>query len=253
VATIAAQRRPQAPVRNPAHRDRLFYGGIAIALALTALCGFARTYYLRLLSGGPMETFSHGPFTPLVGVHAALFTAWVALFVVQTALVASRRVKVHQRLGIAGAVLAAAMVVAGSLLAITSAARGAAPPGAEPLAFLAIPIFDIVLFGIFVASALSFRRDRETHKRLMLLAYVNLIAAAVARLPGVLPLGPLAFYGGAFLFVVAGAVYDFTTRGRLHPAYVWGGSLYVLSIPLRLMISGTAAWHALAGFLTRAV
>ena len=38
----------------------------------------------------------------------------------------------------------------------------------------------------------------------MLLAYVNIIVAAVARFPGVLPLGPLAFFGLAFLFMFAG-------------------------------------------------
>jgi uncharacterized membrane protein YozB (DUF420 family) len=236
-----------------ARRDRLFYGGISIVLALTVFCGFAPTYYLRLFSGGPKATVSGGPFTPLVAVHAALFTAWVILFIMQTALVASRRVQVHQRLGVAGAVLAAAMVAVGARLAVATAARGAAPPGVDPLAFLAVPIFDVTLFGIFVASALILRRDREAHKRLMLLAYVNLMAAAVARLPGILPLGPLAFFGLSFLFVVAGAVYDLVTRRRLHPVYLWGGSLYALSVPLRLAISGTSAWRALAEALTRAL
>lgn len=236
-----------------ARRDRLFYGGISIALALTVFCGFAPTYYLRLFSSGPKATVTGGPFTPLVAAHAALFTAWVILFITQTALVASRRVTVHQRLGVAGAVLAAAMVVVGARLAVATAARGAAPPGVDPLAFLAVPIFDVALFGIFVASALILRRDREAHKRLMLLAYVNLMAAAVARLPGILPLGPLAFFGLSFLFVVAGAVYDLVTRRRLHPVYLWGGSLYALSVPLRLAISGTGVWRALAETLTRAL
>jgi uncharacterized membrane protein YozB (DUF420 family) len=242
---------PERSAQEIARRDRLFYGGISVALALTVFCGFAPTYYLRLFSGGPKATVTGGPFTPLVAVHAALFTGWVVLFIVQTALVSSRRVTVHQRLGVAGAVLAAAMVVAGARLAIATAARGAAPPGVDPLAFLAVPIFDVALFGIFVASALILRRNREAHKRLMLLAYVNLMAAAVARLPGVLPLGPFAFFGLSFLFVVAGAIYDLVSRRRLHPAYLWGGSLYALSVPLRLAISGTGAWRALAETLTR--
>src|SRR5262245_48271427 len=198
VATNVAAR---GPARDTARRDRLFYGGISIALALTVFCGFAPTFYLRLFSGGPKTTISGRPFTPLVFVHAALFTGWVTLFIVQTALVAGRRVKVHQRLGVAGAILAGSMVVVGTLLAVESAAAGSAPPGVDPLAFLAIPIGDIVLFATFVVAALRLRRDREAHKRLMLLAYVSLMAAAVARLPGVLPLGPLAFYGLAFLFV----------------------------------------------------
>jgi hypothetical protein len=232
-------------------RDRLFYGGMAAAIGLTVFAGFASTYYLRLFSGGPRTTFSGGPFTTLVHVHAALFTAWVLLFGIQTALVASRRVAVHRRLGVAGAVLAAAMVVAGGSLAIATAARGGAPPGMDPRAFLVIPLFDMVLFATFVTAALALRRDKEAHKRLMLLAYVSIVVAAVGRLPGVLPLGPPAFFGLTFLFVVAAGIYDLLSRRHVHRVYLWGGALIIISVPLRLFLSGTGAWRALAELLTK--
>ena len=249
--TAATVRARQSPAREAGAYDRLFYGGMAVALGLTVFAGFAPTYYLPFLSGGPNATFSGAPFTALVHLHGALFTAWVLLFIVQTALVASRRVAVHRRLGVAGAVLAAAMAVAGTFIAVTSAARGSAPPGADPLAFLIVPLFDMVLFTAFVSAALVMRRDKEAHKRLMLLAYVSLVVAAVARLPGVLPLGPLAFFGLSFLFVVAAGIYDFLSRRRVHRVYLWGGALIALSVPARLLISGTEAWRALAELLTR--
>src|SRR5258708_7457425 len=135
---------PQSSAHDVGRHDRLFYGGMAIAMGLTVVAGFAPTYYLRFLSGGPRATLSGGPFGALVHVHGALFTAWVLLFIVQTALVASSRVAVHRRLGIAGAALATAMVVAGTSIAIATAARGSAPVGVDPLAFLVIPIFDMV-------------------------------------------------------------------------------------------------------------
>lgn len=240
----------KVPVRAAGARDRLFYGTMAIALAITAFAGFAPTYYLRLVSGGPTATLSGGPFTPAFHVHGALFTAWVLLFVVQTALISSRRVAVHRRLGMAGAVLAAAMVAAGVKVAVSSAARGAAPPGMTALAFLVIPLFDLVLFTGFVSAALVARRNKEAHKRLMLLAYVSIITAAIARLPGVLPLGPPAFFGLALLFVVAGAIYDFVSRGRIHKVYLWGGAIFVVSVPLRLAIANTSAWQSFAKLLT---
>jgi hypothetical protein len=230
--------------------DRLFYSSIAIALGLTVFGGFAPTYYFRFLDGGPTATLGGGPFTALVHVHGALFTSWVLLFIIQTALVANRRVAVHRRLGIAGAVLAAGMVVAGTAVAISTAAQGPGADGADPLVFLVIPLFDMVLFPTFVITALVMRRDKEAHKRLMLLAYVTIVTAAVARLPGVLELGPPAFFGLSFLFVVAGAVYDFLSRGRVHRVYLWGGALILVSVPVRLAISGTAAWRALAELLT---
>ena len=45
-------------------------------------------------------------------------------------------------------------------------------------------------------------------------------------------------------------VYDLGTRRRVHPATVWGGLVLVASQPLRLMISGTAAWTAFAAYAT---
>lgn len=229
--------------------DRMFYSGMGIALALTAFIGFAPTYYLRLLGEAPMATVSGQPMTTLVHLHGALFTGWMLLFIVQTGLVAAHRVKLHQRLGIGGVVLAAAMVIVGAKTAIASAAAGAAPPGVDPLAFLAIPIFDLLLFAGFFTAAVQLRRKKEAHKRLMLLAYVSIIAAAMARLPGVLPMGPLVFYGLAFIFLGLGVAYDLFSRGRVHQVYLWGGLGLVLSVPVRLLVSGTAAWRFFAELL----
>lgn len=246
MTTVTAARAARPVARAAGRYDRMFYSGMAVALALTVFVGFASTYYLRLFDGGPKATLSGGPFTSLVHLHAVLFTAWVLLFIVQTALVASRRVAVHRRLGIAGALLAAGMVAVGTSTAIATAARGGAPPGVTPLAFLAIPLFDMVLFASFVITALAMRRNKEAHKRLMLLAYVSIVVAGVARLPGVLPLGPLGFFGLTFLFVVAAAIYDFASRRRVHQVYLWGGAAILVSIPLRLALSTTSAWRAFA-------
>ena len=228
------------------HYDRAFYTGVAVALAITVVAGFGPTYYFRLVNPASLATLSGGPMTLLVHVHAALFSSWVLLFIAQTALVAQRRVALHRRLGIIGGVLAALMIVFGTVTAMKMAARRAAPDGADPHQFLMIPLSDMVFFGGFVAAALLRRADREAHKRLMLLAYVSISVAAVARLPGVLPLGPPVFFGLAFVFVLAGVIYDKRARGHVHPVYVWGGSLLVISVPLRLAISRTEAWKLFA-------
>jgi len=246
-ATAPAQ--PARPRPLVGTYDRLFYGGMAVAMGLTVFAGFARTYYGPLAIGGPRATLTGGPWTVVVHAHAALFTAWVLLFIIQTALVASRRVAVHRRLGIGGAVLAAAMVVAGLSIAIATAARGGAPAGADPLQFLVVPLFDLVLFSGFIIAALVMRRHKDAHKRLMMLAYVSIITAATARLPGVLILGPPAFFGLALCFVVIGALYDFFSRGRVHKAYWIGGAIILISVPLRLAISSTPIWRSFAGWL----
>src|SRR5258708_11689166 len=114
------------------------------------------------------------------------------------------------------------MILAGTSVAIAAARGGSAPPGMDPMAFLAIPFFDMVLFATFVTTALVMRRDKEMHKRLMLLAYISLIVAAVARLPGVLPLGPPALFCPRYLFVVLAAIYDFVSPRRGRQAHLSG-------------------------------
>jgi hypothetical protein len=225
--------------RSEAAYDRAFYSGMAVAMAITVFVGFASTYYLKLFGDAAMTTISGLPFTALVHVHGVLFTCWVLYFVVQTSLVASGRVAVHRRTGVAGVALA-----------LASAARGTAPPGVDPLSFLAVPLVDMVLFTTFLTSAVLKRRDREAHKRLMLLAYVSLLAAPIARIPGLLSLGPFGYFGLAFVFVVLGAVYDRISRGRVHRVYLWGGALFAVSVPARLLISTTAAWKSFATALT---
>jgi Na+/H+ antiporter NhaD/arsenite permease-like protein len=188
MATITHPHNPPGIVRGS--RDRAFYTGLATVMAITVLVGFGQTYYFRLLSGTP-TTITGGSITSTLHLHGLLFSGWVVLFLVQTALIASRKLAVHRTLGYASLLLAAAMVVVGLRTAIESAARGAAPPGVDATTFLVVPLVDILLFAGFYAAAMLKRRDKETHKRLMLLAYASIITAAVARLPGVLPLGPL--------------------------------------------------------------
>ncbi len=199
MATIAATNSFRTTA--PGAYDRVFYSGMAIAMALTVVTGFARTYYLRSYFGPSVSVTGGTALSPLVHLHGALFTAWMVLFIVQTALVATRRVAIHRRLGLAAVALAVAMVVVGTKTAIIAAARGSAPPGLEPLVFLVVPIFDMILFSGFVATAVWRRRDKEAHKRLMLLAYASIIVAGVARIPGVIALGPLGFFALSFLFV----------------------------------------------------
>jgi len=227
-------------------RTRRFYVGMAIAVAITVFAGFSRSYFLKAWYGTP-------ELSGLLHLHGLVFTTWVLFFLAQTTLVASGRTYLHRRMGIAGAVLAALVVIVGTIVAIHRAKTGTSPiPGVPVLSFLAIPLFDMAIFAILVGTALYFRRRLEAHKRLMTLSMISLLAAPIARLHfPLLPPGPPTFFGLADLFIVAMLVYDLSTRRKVHPATIWGGLLVVASQPLRLMISGTPAWLAFASWLTR--
>ena len=51
----------------------------------------------------------------------------------------------------------------------------------------------------------------------------------------------------AYLLLVAAIVYDWRTRGRPHPVYVYGGIALLAVKLLNWPLSTTAAWHSLAG------
>ena len=224
---------------------RRFYVGMAIAILITVLLGFSRTYFLKSYFGTPELSL-------LVHIHGLVFTSWVLLFLTQTTLIATDRTDLHRRLGVGGAVLAALLLIVGTTTAILRVASGRPSPipGVPPLSFLAVPLFDMVVFAILIGAGLALRNRPETHKRLMTLATIALTSAPIARLAFVRPGGPPAFFGLTDLFIVAMLVHDLATRRKVHPATIWGGLAIVASQPLRLMISGTPAWLAFAGWLT---
>jgi hypothetical protein len=252
--TTTAVRQPAMTRVKAASHDHLFYSAMAVLMGLTVFVGFAPTYYLQFFNGGPKLTIHGHPFSPLVHVHGALFTGWVLLFIAQTILVARRGVIVHRKLGVLGSLLAVAMVIVGILTSAASTAqtlaRGTSPPGIDLLAIMVVPIFDMIGFATFVSIAIALRRNKEAHKRLMVLAYVSLMDAAIGRIHG-LPPSPFVSYGLAFIFVLAAVTYDFWSRGQVHKVYLWGGTLFAVSVPLRFALSTTAAWHSFAERLTK--
>lgn len=231
---------------RPGARRSLFYVGTALVSALVVFTGFAPTYYLA-------RTFDAPALTPFVHVHGAVFTAWILVFGAQAGLVAAHRTDLHRRLGIAGTLLAAAVVVIGFATAVAAAKRGHTPlPAVSPLAFLVMPIGDLAVFALLATTGLALRRRPDVHGRLMLLATVGMLGPAIARfrIDWVQDNNPFAFMIGVSVVVIACAAVDTYRHGRLHPAFLWGGLLVVLAQPLRLLLARTDAWMAFATWLT---
>ena len=233
--------------------DRRFFTGMALAMAAVTFVGFAPTYYLAGLNEGPTPVL-----TPFVHLHGATCTAWMLLLILQTRLIASGRRDLHMRLGVAGVAVAAAVIVTGLFVALNSQRRvhteATADTLADPYVFLIFPFSSVVLFALFAALGILNRHRADVHKRLMMIATANLIIPALARMvtqavsgmgivgvPGVV--GAVALVN---VFLIALAVHDYNTRGRLHPATLWGGALVLLSEPLRFAIGFSAPWQALA-------
>jgi FtsH-binding integral membrane protein len=119
----------------------------------------------------------------IVHIHGATFSCWILLLVTQTSLVAAGRVDIHRRLEIAGFVPGCLMVVLGVLAATDSLVRAAGHASRDVQAFYIVPLTDMVIFATLLAFAFRARRDPAAHKRLIYLATMGLLIAAVARWP----------------------------------------------------------------------
>ena len=228
--------------------ERRLFLATAILFVLVVLAGFARTYYLKGVFGTPPLA------SLLVHAHGLIMSAWVILVVTQVWLIRSHNVALHQKLGRAGVWLAALVVVAGFFTAISAAKNGSAsfPPSIPALAFLAVPMFDLVMMVILVGGAIYYRRQPANHKRLMLLAVINLLPPAIARvpIPSLAMLGPLFFFGLPTLLALFAVGYDRWQSGSFNRVFVIGTFLLIASYPVRLMIAGTDAWMRFAQWLT---
>jgi len=221
-----------------------------IVAALTALTvvAFARTYYLRFL-------FDLPPLNRAGHIHGLISTLWLVLHYTQARLIAAHRIALHKRLGIVTACVGLLLVVHGFGMVIDGVVAGRAPPGRDPLQFLAVPIGSLVLFSLFLGSALTLRKRREWHKRLMLLATFTLLLPAAGRIDTLImvPLGlPRAVLGFwlTFAFVAWAWMHDWRKLGRVHAAYIIGGILLLASIPARRQFGMSEAWIPIANWLT---
>jgi hypothetical protein len=231
--------------------DRRLFMAAAIAFPLVVLAGFGRTYYFKGYFDVPPLA------SALVHIHGLLMTTWVALFMAQVWFISSKRVRVHQRLGYGGIGLAILIVAAGYVTALRAAKYGAAstPPGVSPMAFLIVPLFDLLMFAILFGAAVYYRKKPAAHKSLMLLTAVNFLPPAVARIPiaALQALGPLWFFGFPTVVTLVCLGLESWRYRRLNRVFLVGTLLLVASYILRLMIMGTSTWMEIAMALTSRV
>jgi hypothetical protein len=249
MTTFIDDRRTHASATSHA---QYFYFYMALSCIAVAFLGFAPTYFMPMAAGKL-------PPMPVVHFHGLLFFAWTLYFAFQSWLATSGQVRRHRTMGMIGVSLATAMTLSGFLVAVNAMKRSAAIGMTDQgIAFAIVPLSGMLFFAVVVTLAIVYVRRKEIHKRLMLLAGISLLDAAVARWfltflapsdaigpPPVFVTIPPAFV--AYLLLVAAIVYDWRTSGRPHPVYVYGGIALVAVKLLNWPISMTAAWHSLAG------
>jgi len=235
---------------NSPHPGRSrFFLNTTIAIAVVVFIGFSRTFYLSSLFPEAQEFAAS---EPIFLLHGAVFSAWILFLVLQAALINKRHVGLHRSIGWAGVAIAAAVVSLGIYGAAAAANRPGGFIGIEfpPEQFFIIPFTTMVFFGTFVALAVGYRHKPEYHKRFMLLATVNLLEAAIIRIPLaiIVAYAPLTSFGPALLFIVALGIHDRRTLGHFHRVTLWGGIAIALSLPVAFLLSDTKLWLSFASW-----
>jgi len=241
-------------VAGPADRkasERKFYSRMAIFLVVVVFLGFAPSFYLKGMV--PSYPRPNPTLPPSVMFHGLMFTLWMALLVLQTQLIATRRTETHMKLGKATMLVAIALLPIMYLAAVWAVARESHPPFTDSLNWTAIPLAVIPAFAFLVYEAWRHRRESQWHKRLMLGATI-LFAAG----PGFsrIPLAPPTFWGftiqllaGTALLYAPLFIWDRRTQGKVHPATWTGYAVATATAVIPLALIYTQSWAPIAAKL----
>jgi hypothetical protein len=235
--------------------ERRFYLSLVLVIFGAVLLGFARTFFLR--PWFPEWVEIHAPKEPYYLLHGTIAAAWFVALIAQSSLITAGRIQWHQRLGKLSMGLAAALVVTGIAAAVIAARRptGFFDVDLPPEVFLAIPLLGLVPFAVFVALAYAERNNAQAHKRLMLLASLSLISAAVIRWPFPIMFAPspvpgYAVYDIASLaFLLPLIAWDLTTLKRIHPVTLYGGIALIAMPPITVLVSQSSWWFAFGSWV----
>jgi hypothetical protein len=210
--------------------DQYFYFLMSLLVAAVVVYGFSFTIGQNLIHPAVPRPF-------LLYVHAAVFSGWVVFFILQSALIRTRNVPLHRRIGWFGAAMGCAIVVLGVSTAITMGRFNKFvlhQSDAEP--HLMIPLFDMLCFGTTFGLAVLWWKKPEYHRRLVLVATCALTAAAFGRFPEWL-LRSEYFYSGVDLLILLGVLRDWIVNRRIHPVYRYALPLFIVG---QIVVSYTA-------------
>ena len=230
------------PQRLPGRRyDRQFFFAMTLLLVAVVAIGFAPTYYMAGVLRAPLPS-------RIVHVHAAVFSTWMILLVVQTGLISAKRIGWHRNLGVAGFVVAGAMVVTVVLTAADFALRAKGAANEESvMGLLIVPFTDSTVFGVLAGFAYALRKNSAAHKRLIIIATAGITRAALVRWHV-----PILFhhqyvaYAATYIFLVLLVEYDLWSTHKIHRATMWGGAFLIVMGQMGRFIGPSAPWHAFA-------
>jgi hypothetical protein len=218
---------------------RYFYFAMSLLVAAIVVAGFKRTVNDHLFHPAVPRPF-------ILWIHGAAFAGWVIFFICQSTLVRVRKVSWHRLIGWFGAGLATVMVPLGVATAIIMARfDGVQLHMSDADAFLSVPFYDMIAFGVSIALAIYWRTKRELHRRLIFIATCGLTDAAFGRFDYVFDHN--LFYACLDLLIVLGVGRDLLVDRRVHKVYLYALPLLIVGQGLSTYMwrSNPAWWQGI--------
>jgi hypothetical protein len=230
-------------LRRPS--DRGLFLAAAIAFPLLVLIGYFKSYYFSAFFD--VKPVANG----LVHAHGIVMTLWVVYFAAQIALIRTKNVKRHMMMGLAGVALAAMIVIIGMATAYDAhLVRAKGPIGINPHSFFIIPVTDLLLFVIFFAGAIYYRKRPAEHKTLMLMTAINFMPPALGRIH-LLPASMAILWavGVPCAVAIACLIWHTIKHRKLNKIFAAAVLLFVVSQPLRIYFAFTETWLRLVDWI----
>jgi len=223
--------------------ERRFFFFAAVICVIVAFVGFVSRYFAPMAAG----TFSA---RALVHLHGLVMWTWMLLVAWQAWLASQGQLRRHRAIGMAGIALFTLAVWIGISVALLQLDQQLqAGDGNRARAFVAQPLSLSVTMIVLFTAALANARRPGVHARLMLLVTFVALTPALARLVGdVLGTGRHPRNPAIAGFIVLAAIgyvtaRDKFARGRMHPAYLYGGGFVAVVMLARSTLNRTEAWY----------
>jgi hypothetical protein len=210
--------------------DDVFFPAIALLLLGIVVTGFAQSYFFAGMIRAKLPN-------TLVHIHGALFVSWIFLLIVQTMLVAVRKVRWHVTLGILGVILPPLMLILGILTLFDSIRRGQL--GIPPEFLLVGDIEQLILFIVIISWAMLARRNAASHKRLMILGTMAILGPAIDRWELGLPVT----IGVSLALPLLIVGYDLCLLRRVHRSTVIAYLMIAAMILTLLPVASLPVWQ----------
>ena len=177
--------------------------------------------------------------TLLIAIHGIVMVIWYSLVLFQAWLIRVDNVTLHMGLGYTSIVLALILIVSGILIGVESY------KGSGKAINILGNFLNMLNFAILYSFAIFFRKKAGTHKRLILLASIAMLAPALVRIVRTFGADEFITLPLWLLTLIILPIYDFRKLKRVQLVTILGTCLILIGLILNITVGMSEGWSSL--------